>query len=66
MRTDVVRVDVLAETADSVVVGLQWREPDRPAVTELFQVLRLRDGKVVDMEDFERRGRALKAVGAGV
>lgn len=57
---------MLAETADSVVVGLQWREPDRPAVTELFQVLRLRDGKVVDMEDFERRGRALKAVGAGV
>jgi len=32
---------------------------------ELFQVLLLREGRVVDMQDFDRRRPALRAVGAG-
>jgi ketosteroid isomerase-like protein len=46
------------------VVGLGWREPNVPERNQLFQVLRFRDGRVVDMEDFPDRSRALKAVGA--
>jgi hypothetical protein len=59
-----VRAEVIAEAPGGVVVQLRWREPERAKPTELFQVLRLRDGKVADMEDFERRRPALKAAAA--
>jgi hypothetical protein len=52
-------------TDAGVVVGLQWRSPDRPQPVELFQVLRLDDGMIVDIQDHKRRRSALKAVGAG-
>jgi hypothetical protein len=61
---------VIAATDGGVVVGLQWREPSEaseahgPAGRELFQVLRLRDGMVVDMEDHVDRRKALLAVSA--
>lgn len=64
MRPAHVRADVLAEGPGGVVVGLRWQEAGRPKAIELFQVLRLRDGKVVDMEDFDRRHWAFKAAGA--
>ena len=49
-----------------MVVGLTWTEQDGPPGRELFQVLRLQDGMVVDMEDHSDRRRALRAVGAPV
>ncbi len=54
----------MAVTKAGVVVRLQWREPSSSAPSELFQVLRLRDGKVVDMEDHADRLSALRAVDA--
>jgi len=57
---------VIAATGTGVVVGLMWREQDEPAARELFQVLRLRQGMVFDMEDHADRRRALRAVGAPV
>ena len=59
-----VRAQVIAETAGGVVVELRWREPERSTDVELYQVLRLRDGKIVDMQDFERRQAALRAAAA--
>ncbi len=56
------RAQVVAQTDAGLVVGLQWRRPDRSA--ELFQVLRLRGGKIVDMQDCRDRLEALKAIGA--
>jgi hypothetical protein len=58
--------DVLAVTDAGVVVGLRWRAPDRDEAIEMFQVLRLRDGRIVDIEDHDRRRPALSAVGAKV
>ncbi len=45
-------------------MGLQWRRPDGRDTAELFQVLRVRDGKIVDMQDCRDRLEALKAIGA--
>ena len=58
------RAHVVAQTDAGLVVGLQWRRPDRPGTAELFHVLRLRDGKIVDMQDCRDRLEALKAIGA--
>jgi hypothetical protein len=55
---------VVAETAEGVVVDLQWREPASTTNKQLFQVLRLCNGRVVDMADFPNRGAAMKALGA--
>ncbi len=55
---------MVAQTDAGLVVGLQWRRPHRPDTAELFQVLRLRDGKIVDMQDCRDRLEALKAIGA--
>jgi hypothetical protein len=58
------RAAVIGATGSGVVVGIRWRETDPPADRQLYQVLRLRDGRVVDMQDHPSRGAALKAVGA--
>ncbi len=58
------RAQVVAQTDAGLVVGLQWRRPERRDAAELFQVLRLRDGKIVDMQDCSDRLEALKAIGA--
>ena len=59
-----VSAKVVAEVAGVVAVELRWREPDRAKLIELFQVVRLSEGRVVDIQDFERRAAALRAVGA--
>lgn len=59
-----VSATVLAESGDAVAVGLRWREAGRDKPREWFQVLRIAQGRVVDMQDFERRGPALRAVAA--
>ncbi|MFN2609131.1 MAG: hypothetical protein ABR511_14775 [Acidimicrobiales bacterium] len=55
---------MIADTPGGVAVALQWREPGADGCRELFQVLRLRDGRVVDIQDVARRGAALALVGA--
>ncbi|MDQ6796865.1 MAG: hypothetical protein M3011_02365 [Actinomycetota bacterium] len=55
---------MIAATADGVVVGLRWRESVSGPQQEMFQVLRLQAGKVIDMQDHPNRRAALKAVGA--
>jgi hypothetical protein len=55
---------VIAATNAGVVVGLQWRDSDGRETTELFQVVRLREGKIVDMEDYRDRHKALNALTA--
>jgi len=59
-----VHAEVVAETGAGVVVGVRWRQLDSPKPMELFQVLQLRDGKVVDMQDHDDRRSACKAIGA--
>ncbi|HEX3394349.1 MAG TPA: hypothetical protein VHS52_07460 [Acidimicrobiales bacterium] len=54
----------MAATAEGVVVRLRWREPESTTTNEMFQVLRLRDGRVVDMADHPNRRTAMKAIGA--
>ncbi len=58
------RAQLVAQTDAGLVVGLQWRRPDGRDTAELFQVLRVRDGKIVDMQDCRDRLEALKAIGA--
>lgn len=55
---------VITATGTGVVVALRWRQSMSSAPSELFQVLRVRGGKVVDMQDHATRRSALKAVGA--
>ncbi|MDQ6727423.1 MAG: hypothetical protein M3066_14830 [Actinomycetota bacterium] len=55
---------VLAATEEGVVVKLRWREPSSLKVHELFQVLRMREGRIVDIQDHAHRKTALKAVRA--
>lgn len=55
--------NVIAETPAGVVMGLTWRVTERREQMELFQVLRLRSGKIVDMQDHRSRGAALRSVG---
>ena len=59
-----VRAKVIAANAAGVVVQLGWTDAARGASVEMFQVLRMRDGQVVDMQDHEQRGSALKGVRA--
>ncbi len=51
-------------TGDGVVVGLWWRGAPEMAQNEMFQVLRFRAGRVVDMQDYRNRAAALRAVNA--
>jgi hypothetical protein len=55
---------VIAATEDGVVVSLRWRDARSPKPHQLFQVLRVRDGRIIDIQDHGERRRALKAVGA--
>jgi len=55
---------VLVATDEGVVVMLRWREPASPKTQEIFQVLRMREGRVVDIQDHAHRKTALKAVRA--
>ena len=59
-----VRGKVIAANAAGVVVQLGWTDAARGASVEMFQVLRMRDGQVVDMQDYEQRRPALKGVRA--
>ena len=57
-------VGVLAATAAGVVVSVSWRAPDRDDPIEMFEVLRMRNGRIFDIQDHQRRQSALRAVGA--
>ena len=54
---------VVASTATSVVVALEWRFASSPEVNRLFQVLRLSGGSVVDMQDHTSQSTANRAAG---
>lgn len=58
------RAEVIAATPNGVVVRLGWTDAARRTPVEMFQVLRMRDGRVVDMQDYEQRRAALKGLGA--
>lgn len=55
---------MIAATDEGVVVSLRWREPASTGPHELFQVMRMREGRVVDIQDHAHRKAALKALGA--
>ena len=58
-----VHAEVIAANAAGLVVRLGWTDAARRTPIEVFQVLRMRDGRVVDMQDYNQRGAALKGVG---
>jgi hypothetical protein len=53
---------VIGTKGAKVVVQLHWREGTVPQENDLFQVLTLRGGKITHMQDFRKRGQALKAL----
>jgi hypothetical protein len=55
---------VIASSETGVVVSLSWRTPPAPELLHQFQALRLRDGKIFDMQDHRDRRAALRAVQA--
>ena len=57
---------VISARDSGVVVHFRWREADAAGMGELFQVLRLRGGRVVDMEDHSNHRSAVRALGVGV
>ncbi len=59
-----VHAKVIAANVTGVVVRLGWTDAARGTPVEMFQVLRMRDGQVVDMQDYDQRRTALKGVGA--
>ena len=54
------RLDEVRGAGERVAVAFSWTAPDGSR-TRWAQLLRLRDGKIVDMEDYARPGRALRA-----
>ena len=54
---------MIASTGRAVLVGLRWRDSVSSTDVELYQLLRLQEGKIVDMQDHEHRTRALAALG---
>ena len=54
------RAEVIAHN-QGVVVGPRWRDTGRTKPMEFYQVLKLRDGRIVDMQDVEDRREALEA-----
>ena len=57
--------EVIGARSGRVAVRLQWREEPAPLDRrELFQVLTLQGGKIVTMQDYRDRRRALKALAA--
>ena len=58
-----VHANVIAANAVGLVVRLGWTDAARRTV-ERFQVLRMRDGQVVEIQDYDQRRAALKGVGA--
>ncbi len=56
------RAKVVAARGSRLVVEWCWRQGTSGTESEVFQVLRLRDGKIVDMQDHADRRRALKAL----
>jgi hypothetical protein len=59
-----VHAEVIAANPAGLVVRLGWTDARRRTPVEMFQVLRMRDGRVVDMQDYNQRRAALKGVGA--
>jgi hypothetical protein len=55
---------VIASTDEGVVVRLGWRKSTSGTAHEMFQVLRLREGRVVDMGDHSDRRAAPKIIDA--
>ncbi len=69
MRDDGVadaRAEVIAANTAGLVVRLGWTDSARGTSVEMFQVLRMRDGQVIDIQDYEQRRPALRAVRAPV
>ena len=56
-----VHAELIAANAIRLVVRLGWTDAARGTPAEIFQVLRMRDGRVVDMQDYNQRRAALKA-----
>jgi hypothetical protein len=52
----------VAAAGERVAVELSWRERDRRGPGHLWQVLTLRHGRVVDIQDYRREREALRAV----
>ncbi|HSS08794.1 MAG TPA: hypothetical protein VLL25_02850 [Acidimicrobiales bacterium] len=52
---------MVADTGDAVVVRLQWRLTGPSEDRGLYQVLRIRDSKVIDIEDYRSDRAAMKA-----
>ena len=59
-----VHASVIASNVDRVLVELHWVEPTRSADSpeRLWQLLTVRGGSIVAMQDYRRRSRALKAM----
>ena len=55
--------EVLASTADRVVVRLGWREAKGAEWRSLFRVLTFRGERIVDMEDVRTEQEAKRAAG---
>ena len=54
------RLDEVRGAGERVAVAFSWTAPDGSR-TRWAQLLLLRGGKIVDMEDFAHPGRALRA-----
>jgi hypothetical protein len=52
----------MKDAGDRVLVAFDSPRAD-PNVRSFFQVLTFRDGKIVHIEDFDRRRKALRAAG---
>ena len=57
-----VGASVIASRVDRVLVGLQWIDPTRNLDERLWQLLTMRGGSIMAMQDYGGRSRALKAM----
>ena len=55
---------MVASASDKVVIRLRWNEGTTPKDhAVLFQVITLREGRIIAMQDYRRRRPALRAIG---
>jgi hypothetical protein len=65
---DPIELEEVAEVGDRLVVGLRFRSPNgapSEVPVRLYQVLTFRDGRILRMDDFATRKRAMRHAGRG-
>jgi hypothetical protein len=55
-------VQLVSANASEVLVRLHWRDPESQGPGGLWQLVTMRDGRIVDIQDYRNSRRAQRAM----